>query len=79
MDIETLLYDYVEPFNKTYLPKQGLHTVYFEEYGNPDGVPLPVGISPYSRAIVLYDSTASLSRRALVCALAIAVKACTFR
>ncbi len=40
MNNEQDLYPYLAPFNKAYLPKQGLHTVYFEEYGNPHGVPL---------------------------------------
>jgi proline iminopeptidase len=40
MTKKTELFSYVDPFNQNYLPKHGLHTVYFEEYGNPAGVPL---------------------------------------
>lgn len=39
-DDHDLLYPEVEPFNTGYLPVDGLHEIYYEESGNPDGKPV---------------------------------------
>jgi hypothetical protein len=34
------LYPEIEPFNKNWLKVDHLHEIYFEECGNPDGIPV---------------------------------------
>jgi proline iminopeptidase len=37
---DDLLYPEIEPFDTGYLPVSGLHEIYYEECGNPDGKPV---------------------------------------
>ena len=64
------LYPSIEPYRTGYLPVDSIHTLYFEECGNPDGKPIlflhggpGIGIYPYHRTffdpahyrIILFD------------------------